>query len=61
MFVNLGAFHIEIAFFIAIGKYIAESGGPHLLSQSRLLEKESLKGFITGKLQSLPKNSSNTC
>ena len=28
IFINLGAFHIEMAYFNAIGKYIAESGGP---------------------------------
>ena len=49
VFVNLGAFHIGMAFFSAIGKYIAESGGPQLLNQSRILEKGSLKGFVTGK------------
>ena len=27
VFVNLGALHIEMAFFSAIGKYTAESGG----------------------------------
>ena len=52
LLVNIGAFHIEMAFFSATGKYISESGrdgGAHLLSQSRLLEKGSLKAFITGK------------
>ena len=28
VFINLGAFHIEMAYFNAIGKYINESGGP---------------------------------
>ena len=49
VFVNLGAFHIEMAFFRAIGKYIAQSGGPYLVNQSSILEKGSLKRFITGK------------
>ena len=48
MFGNLGTFY-TVAFFSATGKYIAKSGGPHLLNQSRILEKASLKGFLTGK------------
>ena len=39
----------KIAFFSAIEKYISDSGGPYLLNQSRISEKESLKVFITGK------------
>ena len=48
MFGNLGAFY-TVAFFSATGKYTAKSGGPHLLNQWRILEKASLKGFLTGK------------
>ena len=29
IFVNMGAFHVDMAFFSALGKYLAESGGPH--------------------------------
>ena len=32
-----------MTFFSAIGKYISESGEPHLLNQLRILEKGSLK------------------
>ena len=39
VFVNLGTFHIEMAFFSAICKVYCKSGGPHLLHQSRILEK----------------------
>ena len=49
VFVNLGVFHIKMVFFSAIRSYNAKVGGPHLLKQSRVLEKESLKEFITGK------------
>ena len=49
VFVNLGAFHVELAFFCAVGKYIAESGGPFILSESGVLQSGSLKGFINGK------------
>ena len=41
-----------MAFFSVIRRYDAKLGGPHLLNQSRVLEKESLKGFITGKIYS---------
>ena len=49
VFVNLGVFQIKLVFFSAIRSYNAKVGGPHLLKQSRVLEKESLKEFITGK------------
>ena len=49
VFINLGAFHIELAYFNAIGKYIAESGGPFILTGSEVLASGSLNGFIKGK------------
>ena len=49
IFINLGAFHIEMAFFKAIGKYIEESGGPYVLIEADVLAAGSLKGFIQGK------------
>ena len=49
IFINLGAFHIELAYFNAIGKYIAESGGPYILMESGVLVSGSLNGFIKGK------------
>ena len=55
--VNLGAFHI----FHCNRKVYCQVWGPHLLNQARILEKGSLKRFITGKVKSLQKNSSNTC
>ena len=33
LFVNIGAFYIEMAFFSAIGKHNAKFRGPHLTSQ----------------------------
>ena len=30
LFINMGGFHIELAFFSALGKYMEESGGAHL-------------------------------
>ena len=50
VFVLMGAFHTEMAFFKALGKFIAESGGPSILVASETIASGSLKGFITGKL-----------
>ena len=49
MFIGLGAFHIELSFFSALGKYIAESGGHYILNKDKVIEKGSLNGFIMGK------------
>ena len=49
VFVTLGSFHVEMAFHSAIGKLIAESGGPFVLNESGVLAKGSLKSFQTGK------------
>jgi hypothetical protein len=43
--IALGAFHIELGAFEAFGKYIAESGGPHNLNETFILEKESLNSL----------------
>jgi len=50
LFIALGSFHIELAFFSAIGKIVAESGGEgSILQESEDLAKGSLNGLITGK------------
>ena len=49
VFVALGSFHIELALFSAFGKIIAESGGPHVLTECEILAKGSVNGFIKGK------------
>ena len=49
VFVALGVFHIELSFFSALGKYIAESGGPYILNAAKVIENGSLNGFIMGK------------
>ena len=49
IFVALGSFHIEMAFFSACGKVISESGAPHFLNECEVLKKGSLNGFIKGK------------
>ena len=48
LFINFGAFHMEMAFFHAIGKYIELSGGPEILSASEIISSDSLGGFISG-------------
>lgn len=48
VFIQLGAFHIQMAFFKAVGKYIEESGGPYILAESGVLASGALKGFLTG-------------
>ena len=37
IFVTLGFFHVEMAFFSMIGKCIFKSGGPHLLTESGII------------------------
>ena len=41
IFVTLRSFHIEMASFSVLGKYISESDGPHLLTQSGIIENGS--------------------
>lgn len=48
LFIHLGSFHIQFALFKAIGKYLDESGGPYILSETGLLAQGSMKGFIGG-------------
>ena len=49
VFIALGPFHIQMSFFKAVGKYIAESGGPHMLIESHVLAEGSLNVFLNGK------------
>ena len=49
LFIFLGQFHTEMAFFNALGKFIADSGGPTILIMSEAIASGSLKGFLTGK------------
>lgn len=46
IFVAMGAFHLEMAFFHAIGKYIEESGGPYILVESEVIASNSVKNFL---------------
>ena len=49
LFINMGGFHIELTFFSALGEYIEESGGPHVLQEAGVIRKFSLKSFNMGK------------
>ena len=49
VFVMLGAFHVEMAFFKALGKLVTESGGGDILTETGVLAPGSLNGFLTGK------------
>lgn len=49
IFINLGAFHTEMAFFKATGKFIDSCGIMDVLVQAEVLAGGSVNGFITGK------------
>ena len=46
IFIGLGAFHIELSFFKVLGKYIADSGAPHIIATNHLIEEGSLVSFL---------------
>lgn len=45
----LGNFHLELAFYGAIGTFINDSGAQHLLTESGILAEGSLMGFLRRK------------
>ena len=49
VFICFEAFYIYLAYFSAIGYFVAESGGPPILIDSSVLASGSLSGFISGK------------
>ena len=49
LFIMLGAFHIQMAFFNVIGKYVDHSGSQHIQKESSVLAEGSQEGFILGK------------
>ena len=49
LFIMLGNFHLELAFYGAIGTYINESSAQHLLTEYGILANGSLMGFISEK------------
>lgn len=49
IFIHLGAFHIEMAFFKALGTFIEESGLTNIIVETNLIASGSVGGFISGK------------
>ena len=49
IFIHLGSFHIMMAFFKAIGKFIDNCGLSTIMVHSEILASGSISGFITGK------------
>lgn len=49
LFIHLGAFHIMMAYFKAVGKFIDECGLTYIMVESGLLASGSVNGFISGK------------
>ena len=49
IFICFGAFHIEMAYFGAVGFFLDGSGGPTILTDAEVLAPGSLNGFILGK------------
>ena len=49
IFICFGSFHIELAYFGALGYYLQGSGIEHILSESGVLASGSVVGFLRGK------------
>ena len=49
LLIMLGNFHIELAFFAAVGNFICESGIEYILTEADVLAEGSMLGFIKGK------------
>lgn len=49
IFIHMGGFHTEAAYFKAMGKFIDGCGLTHMMVESQLLAPGSVNGFITGK------------
>ena len=49
LIILLGNFHLEMAFFGALGTFIAEDGIEYLLTESDILASGSVQGFLKGK------------
>ena len=49
IFIQLGHFHITMSFFKALGKFILDSGGPYVLTETGALAPGSFQGFLMGK------------
>ena len=50
LLVMLGHFHVELAFYGAVGTFINDSGIEYILTEANILAEGSMMGFIKGKL-----------
>jgi len=48
LFIHLGGFHVMMAYFKAIEKFIDNCGLPNIMVDTELLANESINSFITG-------------
>ena len=53
VFIVLGSFQIEMAFFKVLGKIIAESGGPYILEECGISIKSFISGLIYNKCKKM--------
>ena len=49
IFISLGTFHLFVAYFSTLGKYLAESGAIQIIAECDLLAKGSTISFLKGK------------
>jgi len=49
LLIMLGNFHVELAFYAAVGNLINESGIEYILTEAEVLAEGSMVGFIKGK------------
>ena len=48
LFINLGTFYIELAFFKALEKFVVESREPYVLQEAKVLAEGSIRSFLEG-------------
>ena len=48
-FIAFGPFHIALAYFGVLGRFINSSGGPEILTEIDVLAPGSLSGFLSGR------------
>lgn len=49
IFIHIGEFHVLLAFYKALGKFVDDSGIPRLMVVSKIIADGSLNSFISGK------------
>ena len=57
LIILLGNFHLELAFFGAVGTFLADSGIEYLITEANVLAEGSLAGFMKGNsITDVPKS-----